>query len=104
MRIFEVASALGKKIRLTQVQWNHIIDDHREVENQVEKVKETISEPDLVCYDGKNDNFHYYRFYNEMPVNKKFILVIVKHLNSEGFVITVHFTRKIKKVDKIWRE
>ena len=32
--IFEVISRFGKRIRLTRPQWIHILDHHKEMENQ----------------------------------------------------------------------
>jgi len=42
--------------------------------------------------------FLYYR-----KLNDKFICVVAKHLNEEGFIITVYLTERIKRGEIIWR-
>lgn len=102
MVIFEVVSVLRKKIKLTEIQWTHILLQHGEIHDQLDKVKETIIDPDFVLFDEEEDNFQYYKFYDITPVTAKYMLVIVKHLNTEGFIITTFFTRKVKKVEVVW--
>ena len=97
MVIFEINSKLEKKIRLTEVQWAHIRIKHSELDNQLSKMIETLKEPDLVCYSSDEENYQYYKYFAKTPVNEKYLLVIVKHLNKEGFVITAFFVGKIKK-------
>lgn len=102
MIVFEVVSALNKKIRLTDVQLFHLLIHHNELSNQTERMKETLTDPDLVLYDRKEGNFHYYKHYIDTPVTEKYMLVIAKHLNKGGFIITAFFTRKVKKVEIVW--
>jgi len=94
MIIFTGQSILDRKVRLTRAQWNHIIFRHRELKGQEEKVKQTLQEPEIVFYSESDDNYHYYRLYSKTPVSKKYLLIIVKHLNGEGFIITAFFSEK----------
>lgn len=79
-----------------------MILQHDELTNQIGRMKKALTNPDFVLYDKKEDNFHYYRYYVDTPVTEKYMLVIVKHLNKEGFIITAFFTRKVKKVEIVW--
>jgi len=98
--IFEVGSALHKRIRLTETQWQHI-QKRQELRNQLDHMKETLSSPDAV-YDVPHEaTYHYYRFYSRTPVGRKHMLVIVRHLNGEGFVITCFYARRISKPEKV---
>ncbi|MBI4171107.1 MAG: hypothetical protein HY514_05385 [Candidatus Aenigmarchaeota archaeon] len=44
----------------------------------------------------------FYKLYDKTPVTRKYLLVAVKVLDKEGFVITAFFTEKIKKGDLLW--
>lgn len=101
MIIFTVQSILDKKVRLTPTQWNHTIFRHKELKGQEEKLKETLQKPEIVLYSDIDDNYQYYRLYSTTPVSEKYLLVVVKHLNGEGFIITAFFLREIRKKGKV---
>ena len=44
--IFEVIDKTGRKIRLTQKQWKHVMRRHPYMEKYIEEIKETIKTPD----------------------------------------------------------
>ena len=98
--LFEVESALKRKIRLTETQWNHIRIKHPEIENQIEKIILSLIDPDLIYLQSEN-TYHYIKFFRETPVTQKYLLTVVKHLNKEGFVITCFFMSKIKEKGKV---
>jgi len=98
--IFAVCSALQRHIRLTETQWRHI-RKRQELHRQLDNIKETLSSPEVVYYVPGEDTYHYYRFYSQTPVGSKHMLVIVKHLDGEGFVITCFYTRRISKPEKV---
>jgi hypothetical protein len=98
--VFSVRSVLGKRIRLTETQWRHI-SRRREMHGQFERMQETLSEPDVVYYVPGEETYHYYRFYPRTPVTRKHMLVIVKHLDSDGFIITCFYVRRISKPEKV---
>ncbi|MBC8457211.1 MAG: hypothetical protein H8D67_04350 [Deltaproteobacteria bacterium] len=101
--LFEVISKFGKRIRLTRPQWIHILDHHKEMENQTEKLRETLQEPDFIAHNESEDTYRYYKFFPETPVSPKHVLVLTKHLNDEGFIITTFFLRKIKEKGRfVW--
>jgi len=95
--LFEVISKLGKQIRLTRPQWIHILEHHKEMENQTEKLRETLKYPDFIAYNESEDTYRYYKLFPETPVSSKHVLVITKHLNGDGFIITAFFLRKIRE-------
>ncbi len=101
MIIFEIVSKLGKTIRLTEIQWAHIDEKHKELRNQIQKMKTTLENPDIIYYSTTEENYHYYKYFKETPVTEKYLLLIVKHLNDEGFIITAFFVSKIKKKGKV---
>jgi hypothetical protein len=98
--LFTITSALGRHIRLTETQWRHI-GKRRELQGQLNRMKETLAEPAAVYYVPGEDSYHYYRFYPRTPVSSKYLLVIAKHLDGEGFIITCFYARKISKPEKV---
>ena len=63
--------------------------------NYLEEIKETLKNPiKIIDYSINEDIRYYYSYYK----NKKapYLLVIVKYLNGEGFVVTSYFMNKIK--------
>ncbi|MFQ6051893.1 MAG: hypothetical protein ACE5K4_09395, partial [Candidatus Hydrothermarchaeota archaeon] len=99
MVIFNVKSRLERKIRLTEVQWAHTRTRHKEMDVQTRKMILTLEEPDLVYHSPKEENYHYYKLFRETPISEKYLLLIAKHLNGEGFVITAFFVSKIREKD-----
>lgn len=101
MNIFEIQSPLNKKLRLTKIQWEHITLKHKELKNQQSKLIDALQDPDFVLYSQNDDNYQYHKWFSKTPVSEKHLLVVVKHLNGEGFVITAFFLSKVKSNDKV---
>ena len=101
MLIFEVRSRLDRRVRLTKAQWDHITMRHREMKGQESRIMMTLQAPDSVLYSKGDDHYQYHRFFSKTPVTEKHLLVIVKHLDDEGFVITAFFLRKINEKGKV---
>ena len=100
MPVFEIDSRLGNKVRLTEVQWAHIRHSHKELDNQIQKMTLTLKEPDSVYHSPVEDNYHYFKWFEQTPVTAKYLLLIVKHLNKEGFIITAFFVSRVRKRGK----
>lgn len=95
--IFEVKDKTGRKIRLTQKQWSHINKKHPAVANHLDKIKETLERPDTITEsDSKEKIYLYYRYHKFLKSPYNYILVVVKYLNGNGFVISAYFERGIK--------
>jgi len=90
-------------IRITDERWQHIMRRHPEMNNQVEKVLETIAEPELILK-GDFESLLGVRFYPETPITTKFLIVVYKELADHGFIITAYFTRAYSKRREIlWK-
>ena len=96
--IFEIIDKTRRKICLTKKQWSHITtptSPHAYMTNYLEEVKETLIKPDKIVRSIYDDyKVNYYRYYKE---EKRYLRVIVRYLNEEGFVITAYFVRNIVK-------
>ena len=100
--MFEVISKLDKNVRLTEIQWKHISERHKEFnKNQIPKIIETLKNPDFVLFSTVENNYHYYKLFRKTPVTTKYLLAVVKHLNGEGFIITIFFVQNIRKEGKV---
>jgi len=85
----------GKNIYLTNERWKHICIEHPNISNNLEYIKKTIIGPLKISNSKYDENVKFY--YNYMKDKKSYLLVSVKYLNGEGFVITSFFTKRIEK-------
>ena len=96
--IFEIKDKTGRKIRLTEKQWNHITSPsslHPYMTNYLEEVKQTLEKPNMIVPNKYDDTkVNYYRFLKD---RRQYLLVAVKYLNGEGYVNTSFITPNIRK-------
>lgn len=104
--IFEIESVLGKKIRLTGERWQHIYYEHPEIdESYIKRTEETLTKPDVVVKNRKDPmQFLYHKYYSKTYFGGRYLVVVAKHLNSEGFIITLYLTSKIKIGEIAWKK
>lgn len=92
----------GLQIRLTAERREHILD-HPEMATQLERIAKTIHEPETVVATLADKTVHVYqRYYEITPVTSKFLLVVVKLVEDDAFVLTAFFSRREKKGVVIW--
>lgn len=92
--IFEIKDKTRRKIKLTKRQWSHMTKKHPYMEKYIEEIKETLMSPDkLINYSDKG---YYYKNYKYIKFPNRFVLVVVKYLNGDGFIITSYLEEKIK--------
>jgi hypothetical protein len=90
-------------VTLDEKRYEHILE-HAEMKDQIERIKETLKEPEEIRKSIYDESvWLFYRFYPKSPVTKKYMLVIVKVLNTKGFIITAFYTDKIKKGELLWK-
>jgi len=93
--IFEIVDKMGKEIRLTKERWNHIMKKHPEVQHE-ELIKETLQKPDKITDIHDDETIKYYYKYYKHRTLDKYLLVLVKYLNGEGYVLSAYYEDKIK--------
>ena len=104
MVVFKILSKTGRVVSLDEERWRHVLE-HPEMKNQLDRIKETAVNPDEVrasVYDLSVLLF--YKLYEETPVTGKYLMVVMKSLNGEGFIVTAFFTDKVKKGGLVWRK
>jgi len=95
--VFEIVDKSGRKIRLPRKQWTHIIVRHPYMASYLEEIKETLTKPDKISdYNFDEDVKYYYKYDKHKNFPNRYLLVAVKYLNGEGFVITTYFVSRIK--------
>ena len=89
--VFEITDKTGRKIRLTGKQWKHITTKHPYMSNYLNEVNETITAPDKIIPHTKGELFDYYKYYKHRKDKLKFLQVVIKYLNGDGFVLSTYF-------------
>lgn len=91
-------------IRLTNERWDHIVRRHPEMKSQIDKVKETLADPNSIL-EGDYGELLAVRYYKSTPLTNKYLIVVYKEISeNEGFIVTIYFTRELSKRRKaIWK-
>ena len=93
--IFEIVDKTGRKVRLTKEQWSHIREFHPNVEGP-EEIILTIQKPDKLIVNEREDVEYFFKYFKHKKQKSKILKVVVKYLNSDGFVLSAHFVRNIR--------
>ena len=93
----------NRRIRLTDERQVHIETDHPEMSGQIDKIQETMSNPDIIVRSRTDlDVELFYRHYDITPVTEKYLCIVVKILRRDMFIITAYFTDTIKRGEVLW--
>ena len=100
-----VHSRNGVPVRLTEERWQHIVRRHPEMDNQRERVLETLAEPNMI-QQGDFGEVLAVRFYPETPLTRKFLVVVYREVSPEdGFILTAYLTsRPAARRVTIWKQ
>lgn len=93
MYLFEITDVTGRRIHLTKERWQHIIHEHPNVA-VFEKLITVVTDP--VKISDSKYNPETVKYYYQFDKSKKmYLMVAVKYLNGEGFIITAYYLRNI---------
>jgi len=92
--IFEVTDKLGKDVHLSKERWKHI-QKHPHMHDNLENIQLVLKKPLTIRYEEDESVLYFYKELKENEPAEKYLLVGVKYLNGEGFVITSFFTNRI---------
>ena len=82
-------------IRLTDERWAHITEEHCELAGMRLEIGETITNPSRIL-EGGDDEFLAVR-----EIEKdKFLVVVYREINNDGFIITAFLTRRLKSLNR----
>lgn len=92
----------GRAIRLTEERLSHI-QRRPEMVGEEAKIDETCADPDVVIESRQDPSVRlYHRLYQQTPVTRKYLLVAVKVLTDDAFVVTAFFTDRQKQGSVRW--
>jgi len=95
----------GRNLRLTDERLDHFEKDHPEMAGQIDKVAETLLQPEIVVRSRTDSETElFYRHYEMTPVGEKYMCVVVKVRVDDIFILTAYFTDTIKKGDVLWEK
>ncbi|MFP5040426.1 hypothetical protein [Parasediminibacterium sp. JCM 36343] len=88
-------SISGKTIRLPDERWVHIVKGHPEMARYLHDVLLTVAVPDMIVEGGAGELLAaaYQR-------SDKVLVVVYKEIETEGFILTAYFTKKMKALLK----
>ncbi len=96
MYVFEVVDKYERRIHLSKERWRHVRKKHPEVLDEG-WVKETLLHPDKVTESHPDESVYYfYKYFKHRVSPNKFLRVLVKYINSEGYVLTAYFEPHIR--------
>ncbi len=101
MIIFKILDKLGRKIKFTNERKSHITIGHPEIK-EFELFEDVLQNPFFIktsIYDEKV--LLYYK--ENKSTDYKFLVLVVKILNGEGFILTAYKTNSIKEGKVIWK-
>jgi hypothetical protein len=100
--LFEVLTPLGFRVRVTRSYWELIITvKHPVMAGRENDVKDTLQNPSEIRQ-SKSDPA-VYLFYKPERIGR-WVCVVAKRLDGEGFLITAYPTEAIKEGELVWHK
>lgn len=94
--LLETTDKSGRKIHLTTERWTHINTEHPEISAYFNDFEEVLKNPTKIITYFYDDNIRYfYKYFKQRKSSSKFLLLIVKYLNGNGFIISGYFVNRI---------
>ena len=99
--LFNVETPLGFRVRATRRYWDFLASEkHAVMQDRENDAVETLRDPSEVMRSRSDpDAFLFYRI--ERPV--RWLCVVAKRLNGEGFIITAYPADAIEEGETVWR-
>ena len=94
IHLFDIIDKTGRKIRLPHIRWKHILREHPNLQDH-EEILQALIHP-LIIQPSDADPIYVHHYYSYTKLRRKYLMVAVKYLNGEGFVITAYYTKKIQ--------
>ncbi len=91
----EVRSKHGILIRLTEERWSHIIDEHGELAELRAEILSTVSDPERILAGNMGE-----RLALRSLEPGKWLVVVYREVEEDGFVITAFLTRRFRSLDR----
>ena len=100
--IFKTLDPQGYTISLDSERWDHIVKGHPEMVKLLDKVQETVTNPEIIQRDAKNAETHYYYRLSGrafLRAQDVYVNAVVARYESSktGFVKTAFLVQTIRK-------
>jgi hypothetical protein len=98
--LFEADTPLGFRVRVGSAHWDFLTQvKHPVMTGREEDVRSALAEPDEVRRSRTDPNV--LLFYKEAGT-RRWVCVVCKRLNGDGFLITTYPTDAIKEGEHLW--
>ena len=92
----------GFEVMLTVERQAHILQ-HPEMAGLEEAIPDTLVSPKEVRLSRSDQSIRlFYQYYENTPVDAKWLCVVVKYLEANALVVTAYLTDKLKTGDSLW--
>ena len=94
-RILEIKDRTGRIIYLTDERYKHILK-HPEMQNTIQLIEQTVKNPlKITEFDHDSSTKFFYSHHKNRKSKARYLRIVVKYINGEGFIITAFFVVKI---------
>ena len=92
----------NRAIRLPDERLGHILE-RPEMRDQEERVAETLLSPHALIVSQHDPTVClYHKLFDTTPVTRKYMVVAVKYLDDDAFILTAFYSTKEKKGVRVW--
>lgn len=100
--LFKIKDVLGNMVRTTNLYWKKILQiKHAELTTSRKEVILTLQKPEEVRMSILDS--HILLFYRKW--NNQYLVIVVKYIQTNGFIVTMYKTSKVKRKGTIvWQQ
>jgi hypothetical protein len=93
------------RTKLSKKVVKHIASRHPEIAPYMNRIRDAVEDPDFVVR-GSRGEFKSLRFYSDLHIGSKYLVVVYHERDDERIIITAYFTSNIGKVkgEVTWRK
>ena len=93
----------GHSVRVSDERLAHLVGEHPEMAGQESLIEATLLNPDIVTQSDTDDQVKlYHRAISHPAVGQKYLVAVVKCIEDDWFLLTAHFTDKVKRGAILW--
>ncbi|MEM1369788.1 MAG: hypothetical protein AAGG02_17630 [Cyanobacteria bacterium P01_H01_bin.15] len=99
MTRFEIKTPLGFTVRTSDLYWQKLIAKHPDIAILEDFVRQTLQSPDEIRQSSRDGEvLLFYR----LRKTQRWVVVVARRLNGDGFLITAYQTDAIKEGVTLW--
>ncbi len=94
---FEISTPLGFTVRTFEEYWQRLIIKHPDIEELEELIQLALAAPDEIRRSSRDAEVLL-----RVRREERWVVVVARHLNGDGFLITAYQTNAIKEGKAVW--